>query len=115
MTKSRCICTYGIDMAEYAKLFTYAPLSETTCAVTGCRTADPVSLLIPAHDPEGRTVVAVGDRAFAGRSSLRAVTLPRLGGVHRRPRLCSLHGASGSAHFLREPLGLHREPRVYGL
>ena len=76
MTKSNYICTCGIDMAEYAKLFTYAPLSENTCAVTGYVGSEPTSLLIPAQDPEGRVVVAIGDRAFTNCASLRAVTLP---------------------------------------
>lgn len=76
MTKSSYILTCGIDMAEYARLFTYAPLSETTCAVTGYEGSEPASLLIPGTAPDGRTVVAIGDRAFANRASLRAVTLP---------------------------------------
>ena len=76
MTKSNYICTCGIDMTEYAKLFTYASLSEDTCAVTGYTGSEPASLLIPEHDPEGRVVVAIGDRAFANHTALRAVTLP---------------------------------------
>ena len=76
MTKSNCIMTCEINMAEYARLFTYEALSEDTCAVTGYTGSEPVSLLIPAADPDGRTVVAIGDRAFANRASLRAVTLP---------------------------------------
>ena len=76
MTKSNYICTCGIDMVEYAKLFTYSPLSETTCAVTGYTGCETVTMLIPACAPDGRTVVAIGDRAFAGMTSLRAVTLP---------------------------------------
>ena len=76
MTKSRCICTYGIDMVEYAKHFTYEPITEDTCAVTGFASAEPTSLLIPDRDPEGRTVVAIGARAFAGCASPRSVTPP---------------------------------------
>ena len=55
MTKSRCLCTYGIDPIEYAKFFTYSPLSENTCAVTGCA-VEAATLLMPARDPDGRTV-----------------------------------------------------------
>jgi hypothetical protein len=76
MTKSNYICACGIDMVEYARLFTYAPLTEDTCAVTGYTGSEPSSLVIPAQDPEGRRVVAIGDRAFANQTSLRAVTLP---------------------------------------
>ena len=76
MTKSNYICTCGIDLVEYAKLFTYAPISEDTCAVTGYVGSETSSLLIPERDPEGRSVIAVGDRAFANTASLRAVTLP---------------------------------------
>ena len=76
MTKSNYICTCGMDMAEYAKLFTYAPLTDGACAVTGYEGAEAVTLVIPDRDPEGRVVVAIGDRAFAGCTSLRAVTLP---------------------------------------
>lgn len=76
MTKSNCILTCGMNMTEYAKLFTYEPLSDTSCAVTGFVGSEPVSLLIPRCAPDGRTVVAIGDRAFANLTSLRAVTLP---------------------------------------
>ena len=76
MTKSDCIITCGIDMTEYARLFTYEAVSEDTCAVTGYVGSETASLLIPSADPEGRTVVAIGDRAFANCAFLRAVTLP---------------------------------------
>lgn len=69
-------CTYGFDVSEYAKHFLYAPLSGTTCAVTGSTLSDPVSLAIPEQAPDGRMVVAVGDRAFSNYTTLRAVTLP---------------------------------------
>ena len=70
MTKSNCIITCEFDMTEYARLFTYEALTEDTCAVTGYVGTETASLLIPSADPEGRTVVAIGDRAFAGCSSL---------------------------------------------
>jgi hypothetical protein len=76
MTKSNCILTCEIDMNEYARLFSFAPLSENTCAVTAYNGSETASLLVPATDPDGRTVVAIGDRAFMNCTFLRAVTLP---------------------------------------
>ena len=76
MTKSNCIITCEFNMTEYARLFTYEALTEDTCAVTGYVGAETASLLIPSADPEGRPVVAIGDRAFASCGFLRAVTLP---------------------------------------
>ena len=76
MTKSRYICTCGIELSECAPRFTYAPLSAATCAVVGCAPSDAVSLLIPERDPDGRTVVAIGERAFSGMATLRTVTIP---------------------------------------
>ena len=76
MTKSQYVLTCGMDMHEHARLFSYAPVSETTCAVIGYNGIESSSLLIPEIDPEGRTVVAIGDRAFMNRTALRAVTLP---------------------------------------
>ena len=76
MTKSQYVLTCGMDMHEYARLFSYAPVSETTCAVIGYNGTESSSLLIPETDPDGRTVVAIGDRAFMNRTFLRAVTLP---------------------------------------
>ena len=35
MTKSNCIMTCEINMAEYARLLTYEAAGEATCAVTG--------------------------------------------------------------------------------
>ena len=76
MTKSNCIITCEFDMTEYARLFTYEALTEDTCAVTGYVGTETASLLIPSADPEGRTVVAIGDRAFEGCSDLHTVLLP---------------------------------------
>ena len=64
MTKSNCIITCQFDMTEYARLFTYEAMSDSTCAVTGYVGSEAASLLIPSVDPEGRSVVALSDRAF---------------------------------------------------
>ena len=76
MTKPNCIITCQFNMTEYARLFTYETLSDSTCAVTGYVGSETASLLIPSVDPEGRSVVAIGDRAFASHTALRTVTLP---------------------------------------
>ena len=78
MTKSdsNAVLTCGIHMQEYARLFTYEALTEDTCAVTGYTGSETASLLIPGMSPDGRSVVAIGDRAFMNCGYLRAVTLP---------------------------------------
>ncbi len=68
--------TCNIDLGAYASLFAYAPLDDATCAITGCTLSDMAALVLPAHAPDGRAVVAIGDRAFEGREALRSVTLP---------------------------------------
>ncbi len=67
---------YQVDSTAYARLYTYAPVDEKTCAVTGYDMASPVCLMIPARSPDGRTVVAIADRAFEGSDTLRAVYIP---------------------------------------
>lgn len=54
----------------------FTPLSADTCAVTGTTEEHPICLQIPACDPDGRPVVEIGERAFAGMTSLRAVMIP---------------------------------------
>ena len=76
MTNPNCIITCQFDMTEYGRLFTYEALSNNTCTVTGYVGSETFSLLIPSTDPEGRSVIAIGDRAFAGHTALRTVTLP---------------------------------------
>ncbi len=74
MTKSNITCE--IDLCAYARLYTYESLSDTTCAVTGYTVGEPVYLVLPAVAPDGRKVVAIGDRAFEGQATLRVITLP---------------------------------------
>lgn len=57
----------------------FAPLTHDTCVVTGLSSLSseaPSYLEIPEQAPDGKRVVAIGDRAFAGLSSLRRVDLP---------------------------------------
>ena len=74
MTKSPITCSMNIS--ELAGQFTYQPLTHDTCAVTGYTLPAPVCLTLPEYAPDGRLVVAVGDRAFANCTSLRSLTLP---------------------------------------
>ncbi len=68
-----------IDLTSTLQVFTYEALTESTCKLTGI---SPLSddkatvLIIPEISPDGRKVVAIGDRAFAGMSSLQYVDLP---------------------------------------
>ena len=73
MTKSPITCSMNIS--EFAGQFTYQPLTHDTCAVTGYTLPAPVCLTLPEYAPDGRLVVAVGDRAFANCTNLTDVYL----------------------------------------
>ncbi len=70
---TRISCTSTIQSLAFA------PLSHNTCQVTGLSAMSDeqmISLVIPEYAPDGRKVVALADRAFAGLSSLQRVDLP---------------------------------------
>jgi hypothetical protein len=66
-------------ISQTMQLLSFAPVTEHTCRVTGLSCLDgelPTALVIPEFAPDGKKVVAVGDRAFAGITSLQRVDLP---------------------------------------
>ena len=68
-----------ISCTSELQALTFAPLSHDTCQVTGLSAMSDehmISLVIPEYAPDGRRVVALADRAFAGLSSLQRVDLP---------------------------------------
>ncbi|MBQ9781185.1 MAG: leucine-rich repeat domain-containing protein [Clostridia bacterium] len=68
-----------ISLTSELQILSFSPLSKDTCQVTGLTVTPDLSLntlVIPETDAEGRKVVSIGDRAFAGITSLRRVDLP---------------------------------------
>ena len=68
-----------ISCTSELQALTFAPLSHDTCQVTGLSAMSDeytTSLVIPEYAPDGRRVVALADRAFAGNASLQRVDLP---------------------------------------
>lgn len=67
------------DLTSTLQVFTYEALSENTCKLTGLSSLsddETAVLVIPEISPDGRKVVAIGDRAFSGMSALQLVDLP---------------------------------------
>ena len=68
-----------INCTSTLQVFNFSPISHNTCQVTGLSVLSDenlATLVIPEHAPDGRKVVSVGDRAFAGLTSLCRVELP---------------------------------------
>ena len=68
-----------INVTSTLHIFSFSPLSEQTCQVSGISALSEdqlVSLIIPETAPDGRKVTAIGDRAFSGLASLQRVDIP---------------------------------------
>jgi len=67
------------ELASTLQVFTYEVVTKDSCKITGITSLldeQMISLVIPEYSPEGHRVVAIGDRAFSGMSSLCRVDLP---------------------------------------
>ncbi len=68
-----------INVTSTLHIFSFSPLSEHTCQISGISTLSEdllISLVIPEIAPDGRKVTAIGDRAFSGLTSLQRVDVP---------------------------------------
>lgn len=71
MTRTNC--------TSALQIFSFSPLSHDTCQLRGLSAlsdSQAVELVIPEIAPDGRRIVSIGDRAFAGLTSLQRVDLP---------------------------------------
>ena len=64
------------DIALFSEGLEYTVIDDTTCYVSGLGTCADTDIVIPSTAPDGRTVIEIGYRSFAEKTTITSVIIP---------------------------------------